>query len=72
MSNVPYADLGETSGESARELKNSASFKPDFAANDDDQLSETGDIGISDKVYASYQVIISLLYKNWSKSVLYL
>ena len=56
MSNVPYADLGEASGENARELKNTAStYEPDFAANDEDKLSETGDIGISDKVYASYQ-----------------
>ena len=61
MSNIPYADLGETSGESARELENTASVYsgPDLAAKsfDEDNLSETGDIGVSEEVYASYQVI---------------
>ncbi|CAB3998530.1 Hypothetical predicted protein [Paramuricea clavata] len=57
MSNVPYGDLGETSGESARVLDNTASGGPDAAANssDEDKLSETGDIGVSGEVHASYQ-----------------
>ena len=56
MSNIPYADLGETSGEHSGDV---VVDEPDLAANssDDDKLSETGDIGVSDDVCASYQVI---------------
>jgi hypothetical protein len=57
MSNIPYADLGEASGENTRALKNVGSEQPVPKYSEEDKLSETGDIGVSDKVYASYQVI---------------
>ncbi|XP_028400430.1 transmembrane protein 134-like [Dendronephthya gigantea] len=52
MSNVPYSDLGESSGQ---QLKNPVSA--DFArrSSEEDKLTEAGDIGVSDKVFASYQ-----------------
>ena len=59
MSNIPYADLGETSGEYSGNVGNNVADETDLAAasSDDDKLSETGDIGVSEDVCASYQVI---------------
>lgn len=54
MSNVPYTDLGESSGQ---QLKNPVSTNFVRRGSEDDKLTEAGDIGVSDKVFASYQVI---------------
>ena len=59
MSNIPYADLGEASGENSRELEDPASFGTAQTGKnfDEDKLSEKGDAGVSEEFYASYQVI---------------
>lgn len=59
MNNISYDDLGESSGEKAKGIKNTTrSDTEDKYSSDEDKLSEAGDAGVSDKFHASYQVIL--------------